>query len=59
MSSLVVGFLIKLLPESLNPVLNKLNPFHKDGNPEAVPEPTGKGVSDVLQRPSLLKARHS
>lgn len=33
-SSLVVGFLIKLLPSSIDNVLNKINPFHRDGAAE-------------------------
>lgn len=33
-SSLVVGFLIKLLPASLDGLLNNINPFHRDGSGE-------------------------
>ena len=55
-SSLVIGFLIKLLPESINSLLNKINPFHRDGSPETS---TASDSASVLQRPSMLKVRNS
>ncbi|EAR95699.2 calcium-translocating P-type ATPase, PMCA-type protein (macronuclear) [Tetrahymena thermophila SB210] len=55
-SSLVVGFLAKFTPPSLEALFNRLNPF-REGAPSEV-ETVGS-LKDVFVRPSLLKQRSS
>ncbi|KAL4486593.1 hypothetical protein ABPG73_003897 [Tetrahymena malaccensis] len=55
-SSLVVGFLAKFTPPSLEALFNRLNPF-REGAPAEV-ETVGS-LKDVFVRPSLLRQRSS